>query len=134
MVRRDESRVGFLKVIEEFSQAARIFEKEPAHHRLKSCGLSVKGGVLVPRSPSGAVAAASHQALLPWPEVRLQPFQSQSLGFRPHFGDHLVVEITGTARPLTALQPLVQLPHSIAQPGELEGVEIRLRGQGRQRC
>jgi hypothetical protein len=132
MVRSGGIGVRFLKVIQEFSQTAWISKKEPAHHRLKSCGLSVKGGVLVPGSPSCPVASAPHQALFAGSKVGLEPFQGRCLGFRPHLGHHLVVEIGGSAGGLAALQPLVQLPDGVAQPGQLQDVELLPGSQGRQ--
>ena len=132
MVRREGSGVGFFKVIQKFSQAAWIFEKEPANHRLKSRGLPLKGTVLPPRSPARPIATAPDQALFPGSEMGLEPLQGRRLGFRPHLGHHLVVEITGAARGVAVLQPLVQFPDRIPQPGQLKDVEIGLRGQGGQ--
>jgi hypothetical protein len=130
MVRRGGSGVGVLKVIQEFSQAAWISKKEPAHHRLKSCGLTVKGGILVSRSTSRPVASPAHKALLPGSQVGPEPFKGVGLGFRPHPRHHLIVQIVRAARGLAMAKPLVQLPDRIAKPGELEDVEISLGGQG----
>jgi len=101
MVRRGGSGVGVLKVIQEFSQAAWISQKEPAHHRLKSCGLSVQSAILVSRSTSRPVATAAHQALFPGAQVRPEPFEGRGLGFRPHPRHHLVVQIIGAAGGVT---------------------------------
>jgi hypothetical protein len=125
-------RGGVLKVIQEFSQTARISKKEPAHHRLKSCGLSVKGGVLVSGSPPRPIPSAPHQTLLGGAEMGLEPLQGAGLGFRPHPGHHGVVEIKGPAGGPAVLPSLVQLPHGIPQPGQLQGVEIPIAQQGGQ--
>ncbi len=130
MVRRGGSGVGVLKVIQEFSQAAWISQKEPAHHRLKSCGLSVRRAVLVSRSTSRPVASTAHQALFTGAQVGPEPFESRGLGFRPHPSHHLIVEIVGAGGGAAMTQPLVQLPDRVSEPGELKDVEIRLGGQG----
>jgi hypothetical protein len=130
MVCRGGEGGGVLKVIQEFSQTARILKKEPAHHRLKSCGLSVKGGVLVSRPPSRPIPSAPHQVLLPGAEMGPQPFQSTGLGFRPHPGHDSVVEINRPSGGPTMLSSLVQLPHRIPQPGQLQDVEIPIDRQG----
>jgi hypothetical protein len=132
MVRRGGGGVGVLKVIQEFSQAAWISQKEPAHHRLKSCGLSVQGTVLVSRSTCRPIASAAHEAFLAGPQVGPEPFESRGLGVRPHPRHHLIVEIVGAAGGLAVAQPLVQLPNGVAEPGELQDVEIGLGGQGGQ--
>ena len=132
MVRKDGRGVGFIKVIQEFSQAAWILEKEPAHHRLKSCGLTVEGSLLVPRSPTRPVASPPHQILFTGPEVGLEAFEGCRLGFCPHLGNHLIVQVCRPPGGVAALQPLVEFPHRITQPGQLQDVEFGTGGHGRQ--
>lgn len=132
MVRRGRERVGLLKVIQQFGQTARIPEKEPSHHRLKSRGLRIKRGLLRSGAPASSVAASPHQALLLGAKVGLQLLQGLGLGFRPHPGNHPVVQFGRAARGLAPQEPLVQLPYGIAQPSQLERGQIGLRNQNRQ--
>jgi hypothetical protein len=119
MVRYAVEGVGFLKVIQKFGQAARILEKEPAHHRLKSRGLPIKGGFLGARAPARPVPPSPHHLHLLRSEMRSELVQGQGLGPSPHPGHHPVVEIGRAARGLAALQTLVEFPHRVSQPGQL---------------
>lgn len=93
MVRGDGEGVDVFKLIKEFCQTARILEKEPAHHRLKSRGLSVEGSRLMPRSPTGPVPPPPHEILLRGPEVGLEALQGKGLGLGPDLGHHRVVKV-----------------------------------------
>jgi len=124
MVRRGGEGVGLLKVIQQFGQAARIPEKEPSHHRLKSRGPPVEGGLLGPGSPPRSVASPPHEVLFLRSKVGLQLFQRHGLGIGLHPGHHPAVQFRRATRCLAAKQALMQFPNSISQPGQLESREI----------
>jgi hypothetical protein len=93
MVRRDGEKGGVFKVIQEFCQTARILEKEPAHHRLKSRGLSVERSRLMASSPTGPIPPPPHEIVLSGPEMGLETLQGKGLGLGPHLGHHRVVKV-----------------------------------------
>jgi hypothetical protein len=130
MVRCAVEGVGFLKMIQKFGQAARILEKEPAHHRLKARGLPIEGGLLGARAPSCPVAPPPHHLQLLRPEMGSELGEGLGLGPSLHPGHHPVVQVGRAAWGLTALQTLVKFPHRISQPGQLEDLEFGLGSQG----
>lgn len=93
MVRSAMEGVGFLKVIQKFGQAARIPEKEPAHHRLKSRGLPIEGRFLGAGPPAGPVPPTPHKLQLLRVEVGAELFQGKGLGPSLHLGRHPFVEV-----------------------------------------
>ena len=114
MVRYAVEGVGFLKVIQKFGQAARILEKEPAHHRLKSCGLPIERGLLGARAPAGTVPPPPHHLHFLWPEMGSQLVKGEGLGPSFHPGHHQLVEVGRATWCLAALQTLVKFPNRVA--------------------
>jgi len=117
---------------QQLGQPLGIPKKEPSQHRLKSRGLSVSARRTTPAGAPGPIAPPSGQITFVVVEERIQLLQGPGLGFGLNFGDHSSVQIVAAPGPLTVAQPLVQFPHRIAQPGQLQRTEISVRLGGGQ--
>jgi len=120
-----------LEVIQQLGKPPRIPQKEPSQHRLKSRGLPVAAGFGRPGSAAGLVTAAADLFPFAFAKPRLENPEGPGLGLRPDLRHHGAVQILRAGRPAAMAQALVQLPHRIAEPGQLEGTEFGRRGMGR---
>ena len=126
-VGRRWERVGLIEVSQQLGQPLGIPKKEPSQHRLKSRGLSVRARRTSAAGAPSPIASSSGQITFVVVEERLELLQRLSLGCGLNLGDHGSVQIVAAPGPLTMTQPLVQFPHRIAQPGQLQRTEIAFR-------
>jgi hypothetical protein len=120
---------GLLEVIQQLGQPLGIPQKEPSHHGLKPRGLPIGRRVATTRSAASPVATAPHLLELLRPQQRLQLLQGSGLSLCLHQLHHGAVEIPGAAGAPAVTQPLMQVPDSIPQPGELQGTKVDSTGQ-----
>ena len=124
---------GLLQVIEELRKPGWIVQKQPAHHCLKSCGPSINRSVCTPRPPTGTVAAPPHQIEFLGTEkfTVFQPAQQAGLGVSTDIGHHSTVQLIGAPRPGSMAQALMQLPHGISNPSQLQWPQLLIDVTGR---
>lgn len=96
-------------------------QEQPAQQRLEAGGLAIGGGVTAAGPTTGPIAALPHPVELLLPQHWLQALQGLGLGIGTHLGHHLAMQGLGTTGGPALAQPLMQLPHAITEPGELEG-------------
>ena len=112
---------GLLQVIEELRKPSWVVQKQPANHCLKPCGPSINGRISATRTTACTVAATTHPIkFLSIQEFTVfQPGQKPRLGIGPDIGHNSPVQVIRAAWPRPMAQALVQLPHGIANPGQL---------------
>lgn len=120
----------FLQLIQQLGQPSRIAKKEPSQHRLKSRGLPIGGGIPSPGAAAGPIAASSHLLQFLDPQQPLEALQGPRLGLSLDLVDHSPMQISTASWAGTVTQTLVQIPHRIPQPGQLQGAEFHGRRGG----
>ncbi len=111
-------------MVQQLGQPLGVPQKEPANHCLKPCGLGVVGRVSMARSTAGAIAPASHPVAFLGSQQGFEGLEGLHLGGGPHLGHHGGMETPGLAGLSAAALPLMQLPHRITEPGELERPQL----------
>jgi len=119
-----------LKAIQQLGKPPWIPQKEPSQHRLKSRGLPIAAGFAWAGSPAGPITPASDLLPLVLTQQRLEDPQRTGLGLGLHFLHHRLVQMLRSGRPVTLPQPLMEFPHRISEPGQLQGTELGI-GVGR---
>ena len=124
---------GLLQVIEELRKPGWIVQKQPAHHCLKSRGPSVRSGISAPRTTACTVAAPTHQIkLLVIEELTVfQPSEKAGLGIGTDIGHYSAMEVVRTPGLRSMAQPLMQLPHGITNPSQLQWSQLFVDVPGR---
>ena len=113
---------GLLQVIEELRKPGWIVQKQPAHHCLKPCGPSIDSRIRTPRTTTCTVATPTDQIkLLIIQEVAVfQPGEEPRLGISADISHNSPVQLIGPTGPDAMPQPLMQLPHGISDPCQLQ--------------
>ena len=124
---------GLLQVIEELRKPGWIVQKQPANHCLKPCGPSINSSVRAPWTPTGTVAATTNQSeFLCTEEFRVfQPAQQAGLGVSTDIGHNGPMQLIRASRPRAMAQPLMQLPHGISNPSQLQWPQLFVDVAGR---
>jgi len=111
-------------LIQQLGKPRRILQKEPAHHCLKSRRPAVEPGLAGPGSATSPVAATPHPIELLVTEYGFELLKGQGLGIGANRSHHGPMQVGAAARALALAQALMQFPHGIPQPGELEGTQF----------
>ena len=99
-------------------------EKKPAQKGLEAGGLAIGRGLTPARPPASPVPPPPHQVPFGFAEQAIETLQAAGLGVGTHHLHHLLMQGLAAPRPPAPLQPVVQFPHRIPQPGELQGAEL----------
>ena len=97
---------------------------EPAHHCLKSRGLSISRRVTTAGTLTGTVAATTHQIAFKLIQPRLKSLQRKRLSIRTNLRNNRAMQLGCPARTAAMAKALMQFPDSITEPGELEGTQF----------
>lgn len=118
--------VGVVKACQQLGEAAGVAQKQPAHHCLKSRRPAIERRLAATRSAAGAVAALAHQLQFFGVESTglLQPIEGGRLGIGADLSHNRAMQVGAAARPAAVAHPLMQFPHGITQPCQLQRAEL----------
>jgi len=124
---------GLLQVIEELRKPGWIVQKQPAHHCLKPCGPSINRSVCAPWTPPGTVATPPNQIEFFCTEelAFFQPAQQAGLGVSTNISHDSAMQVVRTSWPRPMAEPLMQLPHGITNPSQLQWTQLFVDIPGR---
>ena len=113
---------GLLEMIEELRKPGWIVQKQPAHHCLKPCGPSINSSISAPRTTTCTVSTPTHPIVF----LVFQQFpffqdgKKPGLGISADIGHNGPMQLIGTAGLCSMAKALMQLPHGISNPGQLQ--------------
>ena len=124
---------GLLQVIEELCKPGWIVQKQPAHHCLKPRGPPIDSGIGTPRATACTISATTHQFtfLVIQKFSIFQPGEEPGLGVSTNIGHDSPMQIVRTSWPRPMAEPLMQLPHGITNPSQLQWSQLFVGVPGR---
>ena len=124
---------GLLQVIEELRKPGWVVQKQPAHHCLKPCGPSIHSGISSPWTTACTVATPTHpiQFLVIQEFTVFQPAEKPRLGVSTNISHDSAMQVVRTSWPRPMAEPLMQLPHGITNPSQLQWTQLFVDIPGR---